>query len=368
MSTPQDGAAHPAAPVGMPVSMGMPGPTTMRCAVVGATGYVGRELVALLQRHPAAELVAVMSARAGAVPPPPAHPGEPSIDPFDPARLAGADVVFLATPHGAAAPLATAALEAGARVVDLSADFRLADPALYAQVYGAPHAAPELLDAAVYALVERARPALRGARLAACPGCYPTSVLLPSLPLLDAGAIAAGSVLVANSASGVSGAGKEPTATTLFGNVDGNFRAYGVGTHRHRPEIQQELDRAAGDAGHAAPQLVFVPHLLPTFRGILTTLYVEAAPGWTAARMRATLASVYADEPFVHVLAEGQQPGIADVARSNRCHIAVSDGGGRVVVTAAIDNLVKGAAGQGVQAANCMFGLQETLGIAGGGA
>ncbi|MEZ6017006.1 MAG: N-acetyl-gamma-glutamyl-phosphate reductase [Planctomycetota bacterium] len=353
MTQPSPGAASTAAPHAhsMPV----------RCVVVGATGYVGRELTLLLERHPGVALVGVMSARPGAVPPPPAHPGEPAILPYDEALLGAGDAVFLATPHGTSGPLALAALAGGARVIDLSADFRLRDAAQYQAVYGAPHAAPELLDAAVYALVEHARPALRGARLAACPGCYPTSVLLPSLPLVARGAVASGSALIANSASGVSGAGKQPNETTLYGNVEGNYRAYGVGKHRHQPEIQQELDRAASDG--RAPTLVFVPHLLPTFRGILSTLYVEPARGWDADRMRAALAEAYAGEACVHVHAAGEQPGIADVARSNRCHIAVADGGARVVITSAIDNLVKGAAGQGVQAMNCMFGLPETLGL-----
>lgn len=334
----------------------------IRCVVVGATGYVGRELAQLLGHHPSVELAGVMSARAGAIPAAPKHPGELAVAPYDEALLPHADAVFLATPHKTSAPLALAALAGGARVLDLSADFRLRDPALYRSVYGEEHGAPELLGEAVYALVERARSPLRGARLAACPGCYPTSVLLPALPLVDAGAIAPGSALVASSASGVSGAGKQPTDTTLYGNVDGNFRAYSVGAHRHEPEIQQALDAAA--CGAAPPVAVFVPHLLPTFRGILSTLFVEPARGWDAARIRAALAEAYAGEPFVHVHAEGQQPGIADVARSNRCHIAVADAGPRVVVTSAIDNLVKGAAGQAVQAFNCMFGLAETLGLA----
>jgi N-acetyl-gamma-glutamyl-phosphate reductase len=333
----------------------------LRCVVVGATGYVGRELTLLLAQHPAVELAAVMSARAGATPSAPTHPGELAIAPYDEARLASADAVFLATPHGTSAPLARAALEGGARVLDLSADFRLRDPALYRKTYGDDHHAPELLDSAVYALVERARPALRDTRLAACPGCYPTSVLLPMAPLVASGAVAAGSALIANSASGVSGAGKQPTDTTLYGNVDGNYRAYGVGTHRHQPEIQQELDLAAH--GGVPPTVVFVPHLLPAFRGSLSPLYVEPARGWDAARFRATLAEAYAGEPFVFVHAEGQQPGIADVARSNRCHISVAAAGPRVVITSAIDNLVKGAAGQAVQAFNCMFGLDETLGL-----
>ncbi len=337
-------------------------PARHRCAVIGATGYVGRELVQLLSQHPAVTLTAVQSARPGATPPPPTHPGEPAIAPYDPAAFAEADAVFLATPHGTSGPLARAALAAGARVIDLSADFRLKRPDIYQATYGEAHAAPELLDSAVYALVEHARAELAGARLAACPGCYPTSVLLPSLPLVQRGALAPGAALIASSASGVSGAGKEPSATTLYGNVDGNFRAYGVGTHRHRPEIQQELDRAAA-AGQLAPEVVFVPHLLPTFRGILTTLYAEPARGWDAARIRAALAEAYAGEPFVHVHAAGEQPGIADVVRSNRCHIAVAAAGSRVVITSAIDNLVKGAAGQAVQAFNALFGLPETLGL-----
>jgi len=337
----------------------------LRCVVVGATGYVGRELVQLLARHPAVTLIAVQSARSGATPPPPSHPGGANIAPFEPEAWADADAVFLATPHGTSAPLAQAALAAGARVIDLSADFRLRDPGLYRSVYGLDHGAPELLAEAEYALVELHRASLATARIAACPGCYPTSVLLPSIPLVAAGAIVAGSALVASSASGVSGAGKQPTDITLFGNVDGNFRAYGVGTHRHQPEIQQALDSAAR-ARESAPTAVFVPHLLPTFRGILSTLFVEPAPGWDAARMRELLAATYQGEPFVFVHGEGAQPGIADVVRSNRCHIAVASNGPRVVLTSAIDNLVKGAAGQGVQAFNCMFGLPETAGLEGG--
>ena len=338
-------------------------PGRPRAVVVGATGYAGRELTGILSGHPGVELSLVCSARPGAVPPAPTHPGQTAILPFDPQYLEAGEVVFLATPHGTGAPLARRALDAGARVVDLSADFRLTDPALYARVYGLEHGAPDLLDVAVYGLVEHARRELASACLAAGPGCYPTSVLLPTLPLVEQGALRPGSTLIANCASGVSGAGKSPSEVTLFGNVNENFRAYAIGSHRHQPEMQQVIDRAAEDTGKPAPEVVFVPHLLPNFRGILATLYLEPAQGWDAGRMRAVLEDVYRAEPFVFVQLDGE-PGVADVTHSNRCHMSVTQAGSRVVITSVIDNLVKGAAGQAVQAMNCMLGMAETSGLA----
>ena len=326
-------------------------------AIVGASGYTGRELLRLLAHHPALQASAVMTARPGAVPEAPAFPNEPTIDPLDLDRLDAVDGVFLCTPHGAASEIATAALARNKKVVDLSADFRLRDPALYARTYGAEHPAPRLLAEAVYGLTEPRRQAVTRARLVANPGCYPTSILLPLLPLLRAGAIDRSRAIVADSKSGTSGAGKAPGERTHFGNVHENFCAYGVGSHRHAPEIRQES---------GLPDLVFTPHLLPTFRGILSTIYVAPSPGQDAATMRAQLAAAYENEPFVRVYAKGQ-PELRCVQFGNECHIAVADSGPLVVITSAIDNLVKGASGQALQNMNLMLGLPETAGLVAGG-
>ncbi|MBL8734589.1 MAG: N-acetyl-gamma-glutamyl-phosphate reductase [Planctomycetes bacterium] len=332
-------------------------------AIVGASGYTGRELLTLLERHRHLRATVVMTARAGAAPEPPAFPGEPSIDALDLGRLAHVDGVFLCTPHGAASSIAAAALQLGKKVVDLSADFRLRDPAVYASTYGSPHPAPDLLQQAVYGLTEHARDAVRGARLVANPGCYPTSILLPLLPLLAAGQIDAEAPIIADSKSGTSGAGKAPGERTHFGNVHENFVAYGVGTHRHAPEIHQ----AAG-----TDRIVFTPHLLPTFRGILSTIYVTPAPGASAATMRACLAERYAAEPFVRVYGptgsgqSGPDPRLPElrlVQHTNQNHLAVAASGPLVVLVSVIDNLQKGASGQALQNMNLMLGLAEAEGL-----
>jgi N-acetyl-gamma-glutamyl-phosphate reductase len=323
------------------------------CAIVGASGYTGRELLDLLSRHPRLRATVVMTARAGAAPEPPAFPNDPTIDALDLDRLAAVDGVFLCTPHGAASAIAKAALAHGKEVVDLSADFRLRDPALYERVYHAAHPAPELLAEAVYGLTEHRRAAVAAARLVANPGCYPTSVLLPVLPLRQAGLLDERAPIIADSKSGTSGAGKAPSERTHFGAVHENFCAYGVGTHRHAPEIQQE----AGTA-----HLVFTPHLLPTFRGILSTLYLTPNAGVTADAVRECLRARYAGEPFVRVYDKGQ-PELRCVQRTNQCHIAVAASGPLVVVTSAIDNLVKGASGQALQNMNLMLGLPEGDGL-----
>jgi N-acetyl-gamma-glutamyl-phosphate reductase len=327
-----------------------------RAIVVGSSGYAGRELCGLLADHPAIDLWAGMSSRAAD------DPGASLTDAqtaLDPGRFGEADVVFLCTPHGKAAPLARAALQAGSAVVDLSADLRLRDAELYAEVYGLPHPAPELLDQAVYGLTERARPQLGEARVVANPGCYPTSILLPLLPLLEADLLEHDAPIVADAKSGVSGAGKAPSEVTHFGNVHDNFRAYQIGSHRHAPEIAQ----VAG-----IDRLVFVPHLLPCLRGILTTLYLTPHPGrapeQSADLFRMCLQEAYAGEPFVRVLEQGT-PELRDVLHTNRCHLAVHAAGPMVVVTSALDNLLKGAAGQALQNANLLLGLQETLGLPG---
>lgn len=324
-----------------------------KVAIVGASGYTGRELLTLLRHHRGMQATLVMTARPGTAPEAPQFPGDPCIAALDPARLREVDGVFLCTPHGAAATLAVAALDAGCKVVDLSADFRLRDPAVYQQTYGAPHPAPQWLGAAVYGLTEHARSAVRNARLCANPGCYPTSVLLPLLPLLQHELLDARAPIIADSKSGTSGAGKSPSERTHFGNVHENFCAYAIGTHRHLPEIRQ---------GAGTDRVVFVPHLLPTFRGILTTLYLQPRAGVTTAAIRGCLHESYGKEPFVRVYAQGT-PELRVVQHTNQCHIAVADCGPTVVVTAAIDNLQKGAAGQALQNMNLMLGIEETEGL-----
>ena len=324
------------------------------CAIVGASGYTGRELLSCLQRHPRLRATVVMTARAGAQPEPPVFPGDPTIDALDLARLQAVDGVFLCTPHGAASEIARTALAAGKKVVDLSADFRLRDPALYQRTYGSAHPAPELLARAVYGLTEHARTAVQNAELVANPGCYPTSILLPLLPLLQQGLLDPTAPIVADSKSGVSGAGKAPSDRVHFGAVHENFLAYGVGTHRHVPEIHQQA---------GTDRIVFTPHLLPTFRGILTTLYLTPAAGVDAAAVRSCLAERYAGEPFVRVYAQGL-PELRCVQTSNECHLAVAANGPLIVVVSALDNLVKGAAGQALQNMNLMLGVPEAAGLA----
>ncbi len=327
----------------------MSGPFTV--GLVGASGYAGQELCALLAGHPSLELTRCWSARGEGLGNLVAE-GAPPIEAWDGGQ--GVDAVLLATPHGVSAPLAAEALEHGAKVVDLSADLRLADRALWEQTYGHAHPAPELLSEAVYGLTEFAREAVAGARLVANPGCYPTSVLLAARPLVEAGLLEASAPVLSDSKSGVSGAGRGGSDTTHYGNVAENLRAYGVGTHRHAPEIQSHL---------GGPEVVFVPHLLPCFRGILSTLYLTPAAGVDAAAVREALAARYATEPFVTVLPQGQQPELRQVQHTNRCVLGVEAVGPRVVVTSAIDNLLKGAAGQALQNLNLMLGLGETAGL-----
>ncbi len=324
-----------------------------RVAVVGATGYTGRELHRLLAKHPSLELAWFMGSREGQVPEAPELPVDPLVEPLDLARLRDVDGVFLCTPHGTSAELAKKVLDLGPKVVDLSADFRLRDPAVYAKAYGHVHPHPELLGEAVYGLTEHARERIAAARLVANPGCYPTSILLPLLPLLRAGLLDVERGIVADAKSGTSGAGKNPSARTHFGNVHENFAAYAVGNHRHVPEIWQEA---------GTEQLTFVPHLLPVFRGILTTLYVTPKPGTDCHAIRACLHETYTKERFVRVYGHGL-PELNRVQHTNCCDIAVATCATHVVLVSAIDNLVKGASGQALQNMNVMLGLPEGAGL-----
>ncbi len=316
-------------------------------AVIGTTGYTGQELIRLIAGHPDLEPPLLLSAREGGARAP--------VQAYDPTALTSAEIVFLCTPHGVSQPLVRDALECGCRVVDLSADFRLRDPATYAEAYGAEHTSPGLLDTAVYGLTEHARAHLPEATLVANPGCYPTSVLLPLKAILAAGLVDTEAPLVCDCKSGVSGAGNTPGPANLFGAVHDNFKAYAVGGHRHAPEIRQES---------GLDHVLFVPHLLPVFRGILSTIYVRPAPGVSAGDMRAHLQQTWRDEAFLSVMdASEGQPELAAVRSTNRCLVAVTDQDGHVVVTSAIDNLMKGAAGQAIQNMNLMLGYPETAGL-----
>jgi N-acetyl-gamma-glutamyl-phosphate reductase len=336
-----------------------------RVAVVGATGYAGGELVALLARHPGAELAGVFASPGGSAAPFEAlHPSlasrkGPRVAPFSAAAMkeAAPDVVFLATPNEASAELVPALLENGSRVVDLSGAYRLSDPESYPAWYGFTHPAPQLLAEAVYGLTEWCDGELLEARLVANPGCYPTSVVLALKPL--APLLARGEAIVCDSASGVSGAGKKSDLAFSFAELAGNFKAYGVGAHRHEPEMRQALG-LAGDA-----PFVFVPHLLPLVRGILSTIHVSFERSVTAEEIDALYAAAYASAPFVRMRRAGELPDLKDVVGTPRAEIGsvLLAGGRRAVLVSAIDNLLKGAASQAVQNFNRMSGFDETEGL-----
>lgn len=335
----------------------------IRACVVGATGYTGVELLRLLLGHPRVEIAAVTSR---------GHAGErvdamfPNLrgrgdlvfsDPAD-APLSDCDVVFFATPNGTAMQSAPALLDAGVRVIDLAADFRIRDAALWSKWYGMAHACPDLLSKAVYGLPEINREAIRKARLVANPGCYPTAVTLGFLPLLEAGIVDT-TRLIADAKSGVSGAGRKAETHILLAEAGENFKAYGVGGHRHLPEIVQTLSGLATDR----PGLTFTPHLLPMIRGIHATLYATLVK--SEIDLQGLYESRYAREPFVDILPAGSHAETRTVRGSNLCRIAVHrpQGGAVVVVLSVIDNLVKGAAGQAIQNMNLMFDLAEDAGL-----
>jgi N-acetyl-gamma-glutamyl-phosphate reductase len=343
--------------------------SAVRASVVGATGYSGGELCAILARHPRAAVASAFSSgRKDAKPVPFArlHPSlggirgskGPSAEAFSLEALAAGkpDVVFLATPNETSAELAAGILALGARVIDLSGAFRLRDAASYPAWYGFEHPSPALLAEAVYGLTEWCGPELSGARLVANPGCYPTSVLLALKPVLSL--LEPGAGVVADSKSGVSGAGKKADVAFSFSELAGNFKAYGVGSHRHEPEMRQELGLGAG-----AP-FVFVPHLLPVVRGILSTLHVTFRAGVSPADVAAAYAR-YDAAPFVSVRPAGELPDLASVVGTPRAEIgfAILPGGRQGVLVSVIDNLLKGAASQAVQNMNRVFGFPETEGL-----
>ena len=335
----------------------------IKVGVVGATGYTGAELLRLLSQHPEVAIEVVTSRAEAGKRVDEIFPnlrgvmdhsfGTPDVD-----RLGACDAVFFATPNGTAMRLVPDILNAGSRVIDLAADFRLKDPSMWERWYGMPHACPELLAEALYGLPELHRDAIRKARLVANPGCYPTAVILGLLPLVEQRCVELRN-LIADAKSGVSGAGRKAQIGTLLSEAGDNFKAYSVPGHRHLPEICQELQTlAAGEVG-----VTFVPHLLPMIRGILATLYATPTDGDND--FQAMFEGRYEDEPFVDVLPPGSHPETRSVRGANQCRIAVHrpNGGNRVVVLSVIDNLVKGAAGQAVQNMNLMFAYDETLGL-----
>jgi len=335
----------------------------IKVGIVGGTGYTGVELLRLLAGHDAVD-VAVITSRA--------ESGRRVDDLFPNLRghydlvyaepdvqvLAACDVVFFATPHNVAMNMVPDILAAGCRVVDLSADYRSRDAGIWSRWYGEPHASPELLAEAVYGLPEFNREKIAQARLVACPGCYPTSVQLGFLPLLDRGLVDT-QRLIASSASGVSGAGRQAKIDNLLSEASDSFKAYGVKGHRHLPEIEQGLSDIAGQQTH----VTFVPHLVPMVRGIHSTLFAQLTSD--AGDLQALYEDWYTESPFVDVLPAGMFPQTRTVRGANTCQIAVAVPQERdtVVVMAVIDNLVKGAAGQAIQAMNIMLGLDEHAGL-----
>jgi N-acetyl-gamma-glutamyl-phosphate reductase len=333
-------------------------------AILGASGYTGAELLRLLVRHPGVEIRALTADRKAGESIEQVFPhlgglGLPDLIAIDQVKWDQVEVVFCALPH-ATTQKVVLALPKHLKVIDISADFRLADTSLYAQVYGHTHLAPELQKDAVYGVTELARDAIRKARIVACPGCYPTSAQLPLVPLIDAGLIDADDIII-DAKSGVSGAGRALKEASLFCEAAEGVAAYGIANHRHAPEIEQELSKAAG-----RPIVVnFTPHLIPINRGILSTIYVKGAGGARAEDMRAALVSRYRDEPFVRVVPQGMAPATRHVRGSNHCLIGVFADRvpGRAILVSAIDNLVKGASGQAVQNMNVACGLPETMSL-----
>jgi N-acetyl-gamma-glutamyl-phosphate reductase len=340
--------------------------TKRKVAVAGASGYTGAELLRLLIHHPAVEIVAVTSETYAGKPLTAALPGlsgflDLLFEPLDTGKLASvADIVFLALPHTASASPAAALREAGCRVIDLSADFRLRDPGVYERWYRVTHPVPHLLNTAVYGLPEFYRETIRQAHLVAVPGCYPTGALLGLVPLVRAGRIALDSIIV-NAGSGTSGAGRKLDLSFHFSEANENFKAYAVASHRHTPEMEQELSRLVGHEVAVS----FTPHLVPMTRGILSTMYTRLTSPTAVETLHDLFHQSYKGEPFVRVLPLGAFPETKQVWGSNYCDIgvAVDSRTGRAIVITALDNLVKGAAGQAIQAMNLMAGLEETLGL-----
>jgi len=342
----------------------------IKVAVVGASGYSGAELLRLLLRHPNAELVAVTSRSLAGKALSKEFPRFKGVGVADSLtftapdaaalKAAGAEIAFLALPHGVSVEYAKPLLELGIKVIDLSADFRLRSAALYEEFYGHAHPAPELLAEAVYALPEARAAEIKAARLIACPGCYPTSIIVPLIPLLKAGLLADSPLSIA-SMSGASGAGRKESIPLLFCEVQNSVRSYSVPLHRHLSEIGQELAIAAG----REVKLSFVPHLMPTHSGICTTIFAQLQPGVTLEQVGDVLKKAYAGQPFVRLLGANQSPDTKNVTGTNFIDIgwAYDARAGQLILMSTEDNIGKGASGQAVQNLNLVCGFEPTAGL-----
>lgn len=337
--------------------------TVVKAGVFGASGYTGFETINILRKHPQVDLVFATSESSAGKSIRDIYPvtwDVPLVSAAD-APLNEVDVVFCCLPHAASMPTVTRARRAGRRVIDLSADFRLTDVDIYQKWYGVPHESPELLQEAVYGLTELNRSKIAKANLVAVPGCYPTSVLLPLIPLLKANLLNTATPIIADSKSGVSGAGRKLSLTTHFVEANEDLAPYKIGqNHRHMAEMVQIINSLGGNGDN----IVFSPHLTPISRGMLSTIYVSLTEDYTEAALADLCAQSYADAPFVQILPPGKLASMAHTQRTNMCVISITAVNPRYfILCASIDNLGKGAAGQGVQNLNVMFGLDETMGL-----
>ncbi len=334
----------------------------VRVAILGATGYTALELIKLLLRHPDVEITALTSRQEGSPHVGSVHPSlygrlDLRLEDLGAVAVASrADCVFSCLPHGVTATVIPHVLSAGAKVVDFSADYRLDDPQTFQQWYGEKHPDPDRLGKTVYGLPELFREQIVSAKLVANPGCYPTSAILPLVPLVKAGLIEPQDIIV-DSKSGVSGAGRTPKLTNLFPECNESVSAYNVGRHRHTPEIDQIVRRATG----TEINVIFTPHLIPMDRGILTTAYSKPIGNVTEEQLLRTLREFYAEEPFVRVV--DHLPGTKDTVDSNFCDITVRLVRGRVITISCLDNLIKGASGAALQNFNLLFGFPETTAL-----
>jgi N-acetyl-gamma-glutamyl-phosphate reductase len=339
----------------------------IKVGIVGGTGYTGVELLRLLSQHPNVRIQAITSRKEYGMPVADMFPNlrghvDLCFETPENAGLEQCDVVFFATPHGVAMSQAKALLDAGVRIIDLAADFRLQDTAVFEKWYKMPHGCPDVLAESVYGLVEINRAALSDAKVVGNPGCYPTTVLLGLTPLLENGAkLVDTSHIIADCKSGVSGAGRKAEVATLYAEAGDNFKAYGVAGHRHHPEISEQLQRIAG----APVGLTFTPHLVPMIRGMFSTIYARILPSALETDFQALYEQRYANEAFVDVMPAGSQPETRSVRGSNTLRIAIHrpGNGDQLIILVVQDNLVKGASGQAVQNMNLMFGLDEAAGL-----
>lgn len=339
----------------------------IKVGIVGGTGYTGVELLRLLSQHPHIELTAITSRKEDGMPVADMYPNlrgrvDLAFSTPEKAGLSDCDVVFFATPHGVAMAQAKELLAAGTKIIDLAADFRLQDTAVFERWYKMPHSCPDILAEAAYGLVELNREAVARARVIGNPGCYPTTVILGLAPLIEGGIkLVDTQTLIADCKSGVSGAGRKAEVGSLFSEASDNFKAYGVAGHRHGPEIAAQLEKLAG----GPVPLTFVPHLVPMIRGMFSTIYARILPQARDTDFQKLFEERYANEHFVDVMPAGSLPETRSVRASNTLRIAVQrpGNGDLLIVLVVQDNLVKGAAGQAVQNMNLMFGLPESAGL-----